>query len=227
MAKKIFTLIHGEGIHASPGVKVFSSNAYSKVINAKEMLQTVQEDAEKYRKKVVEECEKQKEKAYQEGFEAGFSKWLGMVRQLEEKITEVHDEVHELVIPIALQAAKKIVGREIELNKDTILDIVKNKLKAVAQHKRIRIFVNKEDMQVLEKHKEDLKSLFEELQSLTLVEKNDITPGGCIIETDGGIINAQIENQWKLIEEAFEGFMQSQVEEEPEPKENEEEEEEE
>ena len=34
-----------------------------------------------------------------------------------------------------------------------------------------------------------------------------IEPGGCIIETEAGIINAQLENQWRSLENAFESFM--------------------
>ena len=31
--------------------------------------------------------------------------------------------------------------------------------------------------------------------------------GVCIIETEAGIINASLENQWRALESAFEAFM--------------------
>ena len=31
-------------------------------------------------------------------------------------------------------------------------------------------------------------------------------PGGCLIETEAGIINAQLENQWRSLEAAFKAY---------------------
>jgi type III secretion protein L len=211
---KIFTLIHGDDVHLAPGVKVLSADSFSDLLSAEELVKKTKEDAEQYVREVTREGEELKEQAQREGFEEGFKEWMEKVAELEDRIAKVHDEVHGLVIPVALQAAKKIVGREIELKPETIRDIVADKLKAVAQHKKIKIFVHRDDLKILEKHKEKLRSMFELLESLSLVEKNDITPGGCVIETEGGIINAQIENQWEIIETAFQAYMDQNVKQE-------------
>src|SRR5262249_15045025 len=118
-------------------------------------------------------------------------------------------ELEKTLIPVALKAAKKIVGREIELSEDTIVDIVSNLLKSVSQHKKITIYVNKKDLDSLEAARPRLKKIFESLEVLSLRERQDITPGGCVIETEAGIINAQLENQWRSLEAAFEKLMKS------------------
>ena len=69
------------------------------------------------------------------------------------------------------------------------------------------IYVNKEDLEILEKSKEKIRKIFEHLDSLSMQERGDIEPGGCMIETEAGIINAQLENQWRALEAAFESFM--------------------
>ena len=107
-------------------------------------------------------------------------------------------------MPVALKAAKKIVGREMELSDEAIVDIVSNTLKSVSQHKKITIYVNKKDLDALERNRSRLKEIFETLDVLSLRERNDIAPGGCIVETEGGIINAQLENQWRILENALE-----------------------
>ena len=53
-----------------------------------------------------------------------------------------------MIFPVALEAAKKIVGREIEASEDTIVDIVSNSLKAVSTHKKITIYVNRKDLEI-------------------------------------------------------------------------------
>ena len=167
----------------------------------------VHADAQDYKVHVADECEKLKEHAQKEGFEEGFSKWVQKVAELEAEIQQVRKDLQKILVPVALKAAKKIVGREIELSDETIVDIVSNALKAVAQHKKVTIYVNKKDLATLDAHRSRIKQLFEALEALSIRERSDISPGGCIIETEGGIINAQIENQWRIIERAFEKLM--------------------
>lgn len=207
MSKKFFTLFHGESVLVAPKTKRISAEAISKVLDAEEALQEVKNSAERYRLEVVEECEKLKQVATNEGYEEGFKQWGEHVVHLEEEIEKVRQEVTAMIVPIALMAAKKIVGREIELSQDTIVDIVLTNLKAVSSHKKIKVYVNRGDLEVLESHKSELRQIFEGLESLSLIERNDVKPGGCIIETEGGIINAQLENQWRILEQAFSTLM--------------------
>lgn len=206
MAKsnKLFSLIHEGGLKVAPKNKVLPAKAFSTLLSAAEVLKKVKEDAEQYRREVVEECEQLKEVAQHEGFEAGFQQWVEKIAQIEGEIIQVRREMEKMVVPVALKAAKKIVSREIELSENVILDIVSANLKAVAQHKRVIIYVNKKDLAFVEENKPKLKTLFEHLESLSVRERSDVQPGGCIIETEVGIINAQLENRWRVLEAAFE-----------------------
>lgn len=205
-SKQFFSLIHGEQVHIAPKTKVIPAKEISSLLDAEEVLKKVKEDAEKYRKSVIAESEKLKEVAQKDGFEEGFKQWAEHIAKLEAEIVKVRQDMERVVIPIALKAAKKIVGREIELSETTIVDIVSNNLKAVSQHKKIVIYVNKKDLDVLESNRNRLKQIFENLEALSIREKADIQPGGCVIETEGGIINAQLDNQWRVLEAAFESF---------------------
>lgn len=207
MKKKFFSLIHGDSIHIAPETKVIPAEEFSKAVEAYEILEAVKKDALKYKQEVAEEIEKLKEQAQREGFEEGFKRWMEQIAKVEEEIIQVRHETEKVALPVALKAAKKIVGRELEVAENAIVDIVSNSLKAVVTHKRITIYVNRKDLDALEKSRSDLKNLFENLEVLTLRERSDVAPGGCIIETEGGIINAQLENQWRIMENAFDKMM--------------------
>lgn len=212
MSKKFFTLIHGDQIHIAPKTKVLPQDSFSTLKEAAEVLEHIKQDAEKYRLQVANECESLKENAFKEGYEDGFKQWAEHLVQFEKQVEAMQKEIQQLVIPIALKAAKKIVGREIELSEETIVDIVASNLKAVAQHKRIMIYVNKKELEILEKHKPRLRDLFEHLEGLSIRPREDIAPGGCVIETEVGIINAQIEHRWQVLEKAFETLMKTSPE---------------
>jgi type III secretion protein L len=47
------------------------------------------------------------------------------------------------------------------------------------------------------------------LEVFQIQERNDIQPGGAVIETEGGIINAQISNQLQVLERAFKKLFSS------------------
>lgn len=209
MSKNFFSLISDKKVHIGPKTRIIPKEDIQDLLNGKELLDKVKEDAKEFRQEVAEECEKLREKAALDGYEEGFKSWLEHVARLEEEIIKVRKEFEKLLIPIAIKAAKKIVGREIELTEDVVVDIVSNALKPVATHKKIVIYVNKKDFQILEQNKPKLKSLFESLETFTLRVRDDITPGSCIIETEVGIINAQLENQWRTLEKAFNNLVQS------------------
>lgn len=87
-------------------------------------------------------------------------------------------------------------------------------MKSVAQHKKVTIYVNKADLENMEAHRNQIKELFENLESLSIRPRDDVTTGGCVIETEAGIINAQLENQWVVLERAFTSLMKTKKEDE-------------
>ena len=200
---KLLTLIYGDRIHLAPQEKIIKHDLFSELIDAKDLINQIKLESKKYRLGISKECEVIKEQAEQEGFKQGFEKWLEKVKELEERIEKVKDELEEVITPLALTAAKKIVGREIELDKEIIVDIVKSHLRAVKQSKRIVVVVSREDFARLDQRKNELKENFEELESFSVRPRDDLSKGSCIIETESGIINATIENQWALIEKVF------------------------
>lgn len=210
-SKKFFTLIKGESVHIAPDTKILPAEAFSTLASGIDVIEQVKKDADAYRLQVTAECEKLKEQAQREGFEEGYKKWAEAVARLETEIANVRKEMEKVLVPVALKASKKIVGREIEQSETAIVDIVSNTLKAVSQHKNITIYVNKQDLAALEANRNKLKQLFESLEVLSIRERGDVAPGGCIIETEAGIINAQLENQWRILENAFERLLKAEA----------------
>lgn len=206
---KLFSLIHGSTVHKSTKSKIIPSHDVGELLSAKEVLDAVVIDAEKYRESVISECESLKVEAQKEGFAEGYQEWAIHIAKLETEIEKVREEMQKLIIPISLKAAKKIVAAELALQPNAILDIVTNTLKSVSQHKKIVIYVNKADLELLESSKGKIKQIFEALESLSIRPRDDVETGGCIIETEGGIINAQLQDRWRNLESAFEALAET------------------
>lgn len=201
--KKVFTLISGEGVRIGEGSKIIPAKTFSRAISASEVLQRIEEDAKEYKKSVAHETEKLKEKGQELGFEEGFAQWADQMALLQSEIKVARGQLEQIAIPIALKAAKKIIGRELELSETAVVDIIANNLKAVSQHKQITIYVSRADYDTIEQNKSRLKDVFENAESLVIRPKKEVNPGGCIIETEAGIIQADLDSQWEIIEKAF------------------------
>lgn len=204
MENKYFTLIYGDQIRTAPQKKIIPAEDLSIMQDASEVMERIQEDARNYRLQVAKEAEELKENAFKEGYADGYAQWVEQLLGFEKQIGSMQEDFKKIVIPIALMAAKKIVGREIELSEDVIVDIVLSNLKSVKQHKKIIIYVNDKDLKTLEKSKPKLQELFESLESLSIRSRSDIEKGDCIIETEIGIVDAKMKHRWLVIEKAFE-----------------------
>jgi type III secretion protein L len=205
---KFFSLIDkNKTLHVAPGKKFISSQDFSALKDAEELLEITRQDAIEYKKQVEKECEDLKAEAKEAGFNKGMEIWAEKLAEFEVNLTEIREETEKVIIPLALKAAKKIVGRQVELNNETVVEIVSSSLKAVSHHKKVVIYVNKKDLDILTENRERLKMVLDGVESLSVQEREDVDALGCVIETEGGIINAQIENQWRALENAFQSLM--------------------
>ncbi len=196
-------MIKGEGVHLAPQKKVVPASEFSKLVEADGILKQIQTEAQDFRRQVASEGEKLKEEAEKKGFEEGLKQWNEKIALLEKEISKVRSDMENSLVPLAMAAVKKIIGREIELKPETVVDLIATSLKSVSHHKKIALFVNKNDLEIVEKMRPQLKAIFEHLESLTIATREDVPPGGCIIETEAGIVNVGLESQLGALEAAF------------------------
>lgn len=206
---KFFSLIYEGDLHPADDQKIIPAEEYSTLMEASEVLEKARADAAAQRKDIEKEAEEKFAAAKTEGFQAGLNQFTEKLVWFDNELKRLRLDMQKQVLPIALKAARKIVARELEMRPEAIVDIVMQTLSTVAQSKQVTIIVNKKDREALEAAKPRLKEVMEQVETFTIVDRNDITPGGCIIETEAGIINATFENQWRALEIAFERYMKT------------------
>ncbi|MDN3507815.1 MAG: FliH/SctL family protein [Simkaniaceae bacterium] len=206
----LFSLLKQGKVRAAAGSKVIPADEYTELLSAKEITEQAQKDITQAFDENEKECEKLREAEKAHGYQDGLTTFNEHVLFLDAKVKEMEVELQKLVLPLALKAAKKIVTEQLKLNPETIVDIVLKTIRPVAEAHRIKILVSKEDKELLDKEKETIKQRLDVVEIFTIEERSEITQGGCIIETESGIINASIENQWRALEAAFETFAKNQ-----------------
>jgi|SRR3989344_842486 len=204
---KYFSLFSGQEVHPAPGHKIIPAKEFSVIHEASELLHIVKKEAEEFKQRTAEDAEVIKKKAFEEGFQEGLTSLNKHLLTLNQELKHLREDIQKKILPLSISAARKLIGEELKLHPDRIVDIILTSLKPMTQHRKIIIYVNQTDLHQIEASKSKIKQIFEHLESLSIQPRDDIEPGGCIIETEAGIINAQLENQWRALESAFESFM--------------------
>ena len=125
------------------------------------------------------------------------------IEELNKLRKEVFSSSERQVIRLALEIAKKIVKREVAIDDELILTLVKVALDRVADQALITIRVNPKDYHAIEHHHASRPDAGALNETVKLIEDPLIGRGGCVIETDGGTIDARIEEQLREIEKGF------------------------
>ncbi len=206
---KKFSLIYQGDIHPSTDEKVIPAEDFSKLLDAQEIVEKAHEDRKKLLKKTEEECKVLKQEARAAGQAEGLEKFNEQIFHMENELNAVQFSLQKMVLPIALKAAKKIVGKELSTSPETIVDIVMQAIAPLSQSHQITIFLSKEDKGHLEKEKSKLTKILEHTKILKIEEDPELKQGDCVIKTETGMINATLENQWAALERAFDAYRPS------------------
>jgi flagellar assembly protein FliH len=103
---------------------------------------------------------------------------------------------------LAIEIAKKLVHREIKVDKEIIFTLVRVALEKVVQKAPVTVYLNPTDLKLLNAKLEENGCLLGE-REIVLKEKSDLSRGDCLLESPYGDIDARISEQFKRIEHNF------------------------
>lgn len=204
---KLFKLPSGASYYGDD--KVVDKQTLGTLLELENLIEDAKNELESLKNKFIqiqeEEIEKKKEDAYLEALTI----FNQHVFALDAEFKTLKTHMLKQVLPLALNAAKKIVGHELKTHPETIIGIIQKELKACASCRKVKLIVSKEDKDLVQEHKAALKAHLDQIETFAIEDSEDITPGSCMILTEAGNINASLDLQWKALEEAFRRFMKT------------------
>lgn len=108
---------------------------------------------------------------------------------------EVTAKLESEVVELALEIAKKIVAREINTDREVVLAVTRTALTKLHARTLASVHLHPDNLVFVQENRDRLNFH----GSLELIEDKSITPGGCLIHTDAGDIDARIESQFDEI----------------------------
>lgn len=181
----------------------------------KKLVSEAESEADAIIKNAQEEAAKLKENSKSEGFEEGYrsgketleKEFLPKLKILDDTLRQLQSEKETQlktydtdIKDIIISVSEKIIKQEISTNPDIIKNNVISVIEKISECKMIKIFVNPEDIKLLEDYKKNIQAHLPGLKKLSIHPEENIMPGGCKIETEFGSFDATIEKQLSEID---------------------------
>lgn len=159
-----------------------------------------------------------KKKGYQEGFDQGYAEGASEVRRLVERMHLIIQKVIEKradiiegaetqVVNLVLLIARKVIKVISENQRNVVINNVIQALRKLKTRGDVVIRVNLDDLKLTSDNTKEFIKMVENVKSISVVEDSSVDPGGCVVETDFGQIDARIASQLHEIEEKVRELM--------------------
>lgn len=205
---------------------------------ASEIIEKARAEAEQYvvqaklsAKKLLEEsklyCQQASSQAEREGFmlgkeegvKAGKSELAELMKEAKKTLknlfevrNNVLDSAENEIALLALAIAEKIINTKIETDRESVLGNIRLALEKIKGREEVIFRVNPQDIDIVKAHKDEYNKIAEGLKNIEFVADHGVEPGGCIIETNLGNVDARISTQLLAIKMAFEEAGKKDVE---------------
>lgn len=179
------------------------------VADAEERAAEINRNAERQAEDAQEEARRT---GFEEGREKGFLEGRAEHERLIERLhviinkaidrrNEIIEESETQIVNLVVQIAKKVVKVISENQRNVVVNNVTQALRKLKEKTEVIIRVNIEDLEMVTNHVQDIIERVEREHHITVAEDSTVDPGGAIIETDFGEIDARIASQLQEIED--------------------------
>lgn len=169
---------------------------------------------DKINTQVLERLKEIEERAYQEGHELGMiegtekafleaqTDLLAKLKMFEDLLKRMEDLKSRLLIDneagliqLVFHTAKKMALRDLKDNREAVLEILRNVVGEIQENERVVVRLSPEDLLFIETLQEKGGQKIESLARVKFVPEDNLTSGGCVIDTEYGSVNATIEER--------------------------------
>lgn len=180
------------------GISRLESDAHTDKINAQvlDKLKEVQEEA--YKQGFELGQVEGSEKAFQDTKAELLERLQGMLTllqnmELQKKNLLIDNEAEMLRLVFLI--AKKLVFKELEENREAVLEILKNVVGEMQDDERVTVRLSPDDMYFLETLQEKGGQRIDMLNRVKFEANDEIKPGGCVVDTAYGSVDATLEER--------------------------------
>lgn len=160
-----------------------------------------------------EESENIKKTAFEEGYKAGLEKASADMEVFRAEISNfmsAKKDVFEFIAPdileISVDIAKKVIRKELESDPQVLLNTIVEVLRSISKSEpKITIRVRPQAVQFIKDTIPNITYQYGIEAKINIVADPSIDEGGCVFQTNNGIVDASIDTQVEIIKKALDG----------------------
>ncbi|NQS75781.1 MAG: hypothetical protein HQP61_04955 [Peptococcaceae bacterium] len=160
------------------------------------------------------------DKGHKKGSEAGYQDGLAQANeeaiairlQAEEVLAQAEkirrqtlETMEQEIVELAREIAEKLVSQQLALAPEMVIQIAEESLRLVADRLQVVLYINPQEMELVESRRDHLASLLPERAQLQCIADGEIQPGGCWVETEQGRVDATMKTRWDELVRALYG----------------------
>lgn len=160
-----------------------------------------------------EEAETIKKSAFEEGYRKGLEQAESDLEIFRKNITtfmnatkDVFEYIAPDILEISVDIAKKIIKKEVETDPQVLINTIVDVLKTLAKNEpKINIRVKPQAVQFIKDTLPNITYQYGIEAKINIIADPSIEEGGCIFQTNNGIVDASVDTQLEIIKKAIEG----------------------
>lgn len=160
-----------------------------------------------------EEADTIKKSAFEEGYRKGLEQAEADIQTFRNEISSFMNatrDVFEYIAPdileISVDIAKKVIKKEVETDPQVLINTIVDVLKTVSKSEpKINIRVKPQAVQFIKDTLPNITYQYGIDAKINIVADPSIEDGGCVFQTNNGIVDASIDTQLEIIKKALEG----------------------
>ena len=161
-----------------------------------------------------EEAENIKKSAFEEGYRKGLEQANNDIGQFRTNINQflgAPKEVFEYIAPdileISIDIAKKIIKKEVESDPQVLIETIMDVLKTVSKNEpKINIRVKPQAAAFVKDTLPTVTYQYGIDAKINIIADPSVEDGGCIFQTNNGIVDASVDTQLEIIKKALTGI---------------------
>ncbi|MEH0085756.1 HrpE/YscL family type III secretion apparatus protein [Vibrio antiquarius] len=196
-----FVEIKTDNLQLAPGLKVLKAKDYASYLDSQHLVEAANSKAESIIANAQQAYETEKQRGYQDGLaQAKIENAQTMVETLA-RCNDYYQQVEEKMTGVVLEAVRKIIDTFDDV--DTTVSVVREALQLVSNQKQVILHVHPEQVVDVREKVAGVLSDYPEVGYVDVVADARLKNGGCILETEVGIIDASIDGQLHALKQAM------------------------
>ena len=185
----------------APAGKIIPAEEYEAYLDAQGIIAEAKKQAEQIIADAQQEYENQKQQGFEDGLTEGRMEMAEKMVDSVAKSVDYFSDLEGRMVELVVKALKKIVG-EMDA-RERIVAIVRHALAVARNQAKITIRACPGEVEVLQEKLADIMRPYPAINFIDIVPDSRLSEGGCILETDIGVVDASVDVQLAAIEKSL------------------------